>query len=71
MLTKSDPEHALGSGLSEASLGLRLRYEFRREFAPYVGIEWAGKFGGTADFARDAGTSANETRWVAGLHFWI
>lgn len=71
LLTKSDPEHAQGSGLTEASLGLRLRYEFRREFAPYLGIEWAGKFGGTADFARDAGASARETRWVAGLRFWI
>lgn len=68
---KSDPERELGSGLSEASAGLRLRYEFVREFAPYVGIEWAGKFGGTADYARDANVDPRETRVVGGVRFWL
>jgi copper resistance protein B len=68
---KRDAELALGSGLSSAVAGLRLRYEIRREFAPYVGIEWAGKYGGTADYARAAGTEARETRFVAGLRFWF
>ncbi len=68
---KSDLERELGSGLSEASAGLRLRYEFVREFAPYVGIEWAGKFGGTADYARDANVDPRETRVVGGVRFWL
>jgi copper resistance protein B len=69
--SKDDAERGIGSGLSEVRAGLRLRYEIRREFAPYVGIEWAGKFGNTADFARDAGLDSNETRAVAGVRFWF
>ncbi|AOV16786.1 copper resistance protein CopB [Acidihalobacter aeolianus] len=68
---RRDAARSLGSGLSDASAGLRLRREFGRQFAPYVGVEWAGKFGETADFARAAGEPARETRWVAGLHFWF
>lgn len=68
---KDDAERGIGSGLAEASAGLRLRYEIRREFAPYVGVEWVGKFGGTKDLARAAGDDTSETRWVAGLRFWF
>lgn len=67
---KSDVERALGSGLSDLVAGIRLRYEIRREFAPYVGVEWAGKFGGTADYAIAAGEDTRETRLVAGLRVW-
>jgi len=67
---KQDAERALGSGLSDLAAGIRLRYEIRREFAPYVGIEWAGKYGGTADYAKAAGENSRETRVVAGLRFW-
>lgn len=68
---KDDAERGIGSGLSELNIGLRLRYELRREFAPYVGVEWAGKFGSTADYARDAGLDTKETRAVAGIRFWF
>ena len=68
---KRDAERSLGSGLSDLAAGLRLRYEIRREFAPYVGIERAAKFGGTADFARAAGEHTAETRYVAGARFWF
>jgi copper resistance protein B len=68
---KSDPARDIGSGVSDALAGLRLRYEFTRQFAPYAGIEWAGKFGGTADFARATGEKTSETRWVAGVRFWF
>jgi copper resistance protein B len=68
---KDDVARALGQGLSDLAAGIRLRYEIRREFAPYVGIEWMGKYGGTADFARAAGDAAEETRWVAGVRFWF
>lgn len=68
---KDDTERGIGSGLSELSAGLRLRYEIRREFAPYVGVEWAGTYGDTADYARAAGLDARETRAVAGLRFWF
>ncbi|MBI5462804.1 MAG: copper resistance protein B [Gammaproteobacteria bacterium] len=67
---KRDTEREIGSGLSDLSAGLRLRYEIRREFAPYVGVEWAGKYGATADHARAAGEDAKEARIVAGLRVW-
>jgi copper resistance protein B len=66
-----DERTGVGSGLSEASLGLRLRYEIRPELAPYAGVEWTGRFGDTADFARATGDDRRETRVVAGLRFWF
>ncbi len=68
---KDDILLGIGSGLSEISAGLRLRYEFRREIAPYIGIEWAGKYGTTADLARASGKGSKDTRFVAGLRFWF
>ena len=65
-----DAARELGAGLSSLITGVRLRYEIRREFAPYVGVEWGGKFGGTADYARATGVRAHETRVVAGVRFW-
>jgi copper resistance protein B len=68
---KDDAVTGIGSGMSQLELALRLRYEIRREFAPYVGVEWSGKFGDTADLARDADDSVRDTRFVAGLRFWF
>jgi len=68
---KKDNELGRGKGLSELAAGIRLRYEFRRELAPYVGVEWVGLFGDTADIASDAGESDSETMAVAGLRFWF
>ncbi|HQQ71994.1 MAG TPA: copper resistance protein B [Alicycliphilus sp.] len=68
---KSDPANAIGSGLANASAGLRLRYEVTRQIAPYVGVEWQHSFGRTRDFVRAAGDRASQTRWVAGVSFWF
>ncbi len=68
---KRDLARNIGSGLSDGALGLRLRYEFSRQIAPYIGVERVEKFGQTADIARDAGERVGETRWVAGLRFWF
>ncbi len=67
---KRDEERGIGSGLSGIQAGLRLRYEYTRQFAPYAGIEWTGKFGETADLARMANESTRYLRWVAGVRFW-
>lgn len=67
---KDDPGRGIGRGLSDASLGLRLRYEVRRRFAPYVGIAWTRRFGGTAGFARAGGEPASVHAWVAGVRVW-
>lgn len=65
------PALGVGSGLSDLELGLRLRYAIRPEFAPYVGVHWERKFGDTADFARDHGEGAEDTRLVIGLRAWF
>jgi copper resistance protein B len=64
-------ETRTGSGLSNAELGLRLRYEFRREFAPYIGVSWDKRFGKTADYWRAAGDSPESTTFVVGLRTWF
>lgn len=68
---KDDEANGMGSGLSNTELGLRLRYEIRREFAPYVGVVWARLFGDTADLARDHGADDNEVQFVAGVRMWF
>ena len=68
---KDDPAVGVGSGLSDIELGLRLRYEIRREFAPYIGINWSRKLGQTADFAKTAGDDITDTQIVAGIKFWF
>lgn len=68
---KDDPDNGLGKGLSDLSLGLRLRYEFTRQFAPYIGVEWSDAYGDTADSIRAAGEEVSDTRFVAGLRFWF
>ena len=68
---RDDERNGIGNGLSEIAAGLRLRYEIRREFAPYVGLEWTGKLGDTADFARADGESVRDARWVAGVRVWF
>jgi copper resistance protein B len=68
---RADRERLIGTGLSTGELGLRLRYEFRREFAPYVGVVWTRKFFGTADQAREAGEDVAATRLAVGLRTWF
>lgn len=66
-----DPARGIGSGLSEIDAGLRLRYEITRKVAPYAGVTYTGRFGGTADFARAAGHATNEVRFTLGLRTWF
>jgi len=68
---KSDPERGIGAGLSTTDAGVRLRYEIRRELAPYVGVSWNTKWGKTADFARAAGARTGGARLVTGLRLWF
>lgn len=68
---KDDPRRRLGRGLSDAGFGLRLRYEIRRQFAPYLGVVWTRRFGGTASFARAEGRAVSDRQLVAGLRIWF
>jgi copper resistance protein B len=65
------PENRIGSGLSNIELGLRLRYEVRREFAPYIGISYDRKVGNSARYARIDGEDAGATALVVGLRTWF
>ena len=65
------PELELGSGLSSVEAGLRLRYEFRKELAPYVGVEWSRALGDTADYIKARGGEIDDTRFVVGLNAWF
>lgn len=65
------PENRIGAGLTDAELGLRLRYEVTRRFAPYVGVSHEAKAGRTADFARADGEDPATTSLVAGLRLWF
>jgi len=65
------PELETGSGLNSLNAGLRLRYEIVREFAPYVGVEWQGSFGGTADYLEAAGEDTDRAVFVAGVRAWF
>jgi copper resistance protein B len=68
---KDDPKNGIGAGLSEAEFALRLRYEIRREFAPYVGVVWSRRFRDTADFARREGLSKEDFELTAGIRAWF
>ena len=65
------PEFGVGSGLNDLDLGFRLRYEIRREYAPYVGISWLRRFAGTADLARLGGKAVSDLAAVGGLRVWF
>jgi len=67
---KADASRGIGAGLGTTEVGLRLRYEVRREFAPYVGVTWNRRYFGTADFATAAGESAGGARLTVGLRAW-
>ncbi|MEH6548865.1 MAG: copper resistance protein B [Pseudomonadales bacterium] len=68
---QNDADLGIGSGLSDIEAGLRLRYEIRREFAPYIGVNWNKSFGNTADLARKAGEDIDDLVWVIGVRAWF
>lgn len=68
---KPDPERGIGAGASTTDVGLRLRYERRREFAPYAGVNWHRKYRATADFAKARGEDTSGVRIVAGTRLWF
>jgi copper resistance protein B len=68
---QDDKQFGTASGVTQTDLGLRLRYEITREFAPYIGVSWLQKYGGTADIARSEGDSSGTVAFVAGVRFWF
>lgn len=68
---QDNEELGIGSGLSTVELGFRLRYEVRREIAPYIGVSWNRAIGDTADFARAEGEGVSSLSFVAGVRLWF
>lgn len=67
----ADPGRGIGAGVSDASLTLRLRYEFSREFAPYIGYSWGRKFAATADMARADDKPVTDRQILLGVRIWF
>jgi copper resistance protein B len=68
---KADPMRDIAAGVSDFEAGLRLRYEVRREFAPYAGLVWARRFGAAGAFLRTAAFPSNELCLALGLRVWL
>ena len=65
------PEYDLGSGFTKVELGVRLRYEISRKFAPYIGVSWESAVGETKDIILRKGGDPGSTSFVAGIRFWF
>ena len=63
-------EFTTGSGLNNLEFGTRLRYEIRREFAPYIGLSFDRSFGETATLVRQQGGDSSQIRFVVGVRMW-
>ena len=64
-------DFGVGDGFNDVELGLRLRYEIKREFAPYIGISWDRKLGNTADITRRQGEEVSNLAAIIGLRLWF
>lgn len=71
LAAQNDRRTGTGAGLTDAELGLRLRYEIAREFAPYVGVSYESETGRTAAYSRAEGKDPTTTSFVAGIRFWF
>lgn len=68
--SRAEPDRGLGKGVGNLEVGLRLRYEFSRKLAPYIGYVWERSFAETADLQRAKGDPVTERRFVAGIRLW-
>lgn len=68
---RNDARRGIGSGVSDSSVGLRLRYEFSRQFAPHLGMIWNRSYGKTVDLRETDGNAVQDARLVAGIRFWF
>lgn len=64
-------ELGVGAGVSDIELGMRLRYEIKREFATYIGVNWQQKLGQTRSMAQNNGEKTDIPSLVAGIRFWF
>ena len=67
---KADPAHDAGTGVAVVEAGVRVRYEIRRELAPYIGLTWKHALSDTADLQRAAGDAPAGLQLMVGLRVW-
>lgn len=65
------PEYGIGKGLNDLQFELRLRYEFTRKVAPYIGIVWQKQYGDTASFTTVNGGIVDDTKLILGIRTWF
>lgn len=65
------PKFGVGKGLNDLQFGLRLRYEFTREIAPYIGVAWKKQYGNTASFTSANGGVIEDTKFIVGIRLWF
>jgi len=70
LYSRAEPDRDLGTGVTNIEVGVRLRYEITRKFAPYIGFSWDRALGSTADRLRAAGESVPEKLVIAGVRAW-
>lgn len=68
---KDDAVNGTGSGFSDVTAGIRLRYDLSRHFGPYAGIDWNRSLGKTASYLREAEQPVSDTHYLLGLRFWF
>jgi copper resistance protein B len=71
LYSREDRKFGNGAGLSDLRFDLRLRYEVRRQFAPYIGVSWHRKVGGTARLAEQQGKERQTVEALAGVRLWF
>ena len=70
LYSKVDPKRGVGSGFSALDIGLRLRYEVTRKFAPYIGLTYEKKLGQRGSLAALEGERTDLMRVVLGIRSW-
>jgi len=64
-------EMEIGSGINNFSISLRLIYEIKREFAPYMEVSYTKFLGNTKDFFKKETGKDKETNIYLGLRIWF
>lgn len=67
---QNDSEFGVARGVNDVEAGLRLRYEVRRELAPYFGVTFRQSFDATAQRVLREGGVPNALEFVIGLRMW-
>ena len=71
LAAQNSPAILTGSGLSDAEIGMRLRYDLRREFSPYVGVQYKRSFGATRRYVKNVGKSPGGWSILTGIRAWF